>query len=70
MEDTEVCGSKSFHEQNMDLGQYVPDEVQKGFETFFDDSQQRIVLKLRINCYYLFLPKEERDEKVRVFSQM
>lgn len=31
-----ICGSNSFHE----LRQYVPDEVQTGFETLFDDSLQ------------------------------
>lgn len=55
----EVCESKSFHE----LGQYVLDEIQKGFETF-DDSQQRAGLKLRIKCFYKPLrplPLDVRD---------
>jgi len=38
MEDIEVCRSKRFQKQNMDLRQYTPDEVQKGHKTFSDNS--------------------------------
>lgn len=38
------------------LGSKVPEETQKGSE-IFDDSQGRVRLKLKINCYYKSLTR-------------